>query len=131
MERVVRSSVHSTLCSACVVYLTRIHRITGDFKCYEKGNSARIAPRLVHAIGRENGTLLRSVGSHAVRSMTSPKMVIRIIYPFTDPPVLPISLQYLQRADMEPPVPIEGAGMPAKPLLGLRTDIKKARGPSS
>jgi hypothetical protein len=36
----------------------------------------------MHAIGKENGTLLRSVGSHAVRSTTAPKMVIKIIYMF-------------------------------------------------
>jgi hypothetical protein len=38
----------------------------------------------MHAIGKENGTLLRSVGSHAVRSTTAPKMVIRIMYMFMD-----------------------------------------------
>src|SRR5689334_4802179 len=38
----------------------------------------------MHAIGKENGTLLRSVGSHAVRSTTAPKMVIRIKYIFMD-----------------------------------------------
>ena len=39
----------------------------------------------MHAIGRENGTLLSSVGNHTVRSTTAPKMVIRIMYSFTDP----------------------------------------------
>jgi len=59
----------------------------------------------MHAIGKENGTLLRSVGSHAVRSTTAPKMVIRIMYMFMDlwiSAVLPINLQRFQHARKSP-----------------------------